>query len=167
MPGLIGGFLIKVAAVKEVSVYVTEPSHDQSAFVQFLGDMNCSWPGFPKLKLSNLDANIIDAVIRRCPQSALQVVRLPLHSGSPELRLLTSQCPNLKRLRVDKPGSFDTRRFNAGNWLVDDICGAFIHLEWLVLGGIFDSNIETLNVSTYQHLNLFGHLQYHIDDLKS
>ncbi|CAJ0554553.1 Ff.00g130660.m01.CDS01 [Fusarium sp. VM40] len=144
IPGLVGDFLSKVAAVKEVSVHMAKPPPGQTTFQEFLGDANSSWTGFPKLKLTTPDTKIIHAVIRLCPQSALQVIKLPLYPNSPELRLLTRQCPNLKRLHVDAPGSFSFRNAR-GNWLVDDICGAFVHLEWLVLGGIFDSDIERLS----------------------
>jgi hypothetical protein len=128
---------------------MTKPPPGQTTFQEFLGDTNSSWTGFPKLKLTNPDAKIIDAAIRLCPQSALQVIRLPLYPNSAELRLLTSQCPNLKRLHIDVPGRFYSDPNARGNWLVDDICGAFVHLKWLVLGGIFDSDIERLSVSKY------------------
>lgn len=133
---------------------MAKPPPGQTTFQEFLGDANSSWTGFPKLKLTTPDTKIIHAVIRLCPQSALQVIKLPLYPNSPELRLLTRQCPNLKRLHVDAPGSFSFRNAR-GNWLVDDICGAFVHLEWLVLGGIFDSDIERLSVSKYQHLSMW------------
>ncbi|KAI6765871.1 hypothetical protein HG530_006941 [Fusarium avenaceum] len=142
--GRVGDFLSKVAAVKEVSVHMAKPLPGQTTIQEFLGNTSSSWTGFPKLKLTTPDTKIINAVIRLCPQSALQVIKLPLYPNSPELRLLTRQCPNLKRLHVDAPGSFSFRNAR-GNWLVDDICGAFIHLEWLVLGGIFDSDIERLS----------------------
>jgi hypothetical protein len=153
-PDLVGNFLIKVAGVKEVSVYITEQSPDQPTFLELLGDMSSPWPGFAKLKLANPSAQIIDAVIRRCPIGALRVARLPLHPNYDELRLLASQCPSLKRLYVDKPRRSRSRPIAARTWNIEDICGAFVHLEWLVFAGIEDSDIEMLNVSTYQYLSL-------------
>lgn len=131
---------------------MAKPLPGQTTIQTFLGDTNSSWTGFPKLKLTTPDTKIINAVIRLCPQNALQVIRLRLHPNSPELRLLKSHCPNLKRLHVDAPGGFFSRN-PSRNWLVDDICGAFVHLKWLVLGGIFDSDMESLSVSKYQHLS--------------
>lgn len=153
-PDLVGDFLIKVAAVKEVSVYMAEYPPDQPIFLELLGDMSSPWPGFAKLKLTNPSAQFIDTVIRRCPIGALQVARLPLHPNYDGLRLLASQCPSLKRLYIDKTRRSRNEPFAARTWVIEDICGAFVHLEWLALGGIEDSDIETFNVSTYQYLSL-------------
>jgi hypothetical protein len=149
---LVGDFLSKVAAVKEVSIYVSGTPQNESSeptFLDLLGDMSSPWPGFAKLKLTNTSAQVNDAVIRRCPIGALQVAKLPLHPSYDELRLLASQCPSLKRLYADKPRRSLDQPFIARTWTMEDIFGAFQHLEWLVLETIQFYDIEMMSVSTY------------------
>ncbi|KAM0210860.1 hypothetical protein ACHAQI_005582 [Fusarium lateritium] len=138
-PDLVGNFLRKLPAVKEVSIWLTKAHDDQPVFRHLLGDTTCSWPGFPKLKLTNANARLTDAVMRRCAQSALQVVRLALHPGFNQLQLLASQHPELKRLHIDIPTYLHHFPVSETQPILEDICEAFPHLEWLVLEGIYRS----------------------------
>ncbi|KAM0237902.1 hypothetical protein ACHAP5_008800 [Fusarium lateritium] len=138
-PDLVGNFLRKLPAVKEVSIWLTETRSGQPAFRHLLGDATCSWPGFPKLKLTNANPRLTDAVVRRCAQSALQVARLALHPDSNQLQLLASQHPELKRLHIDIPAYLRHFPLSEIESILEDICEAFPHLEWLVLEGVYPS----------------------------